>query len=55
MWFIFNYQVIAEPACSLGSAGIGEGIAYRPDSILRACVLVLNMLIGILRYDGKAK
>ena len=29
--------------------------AYRPVSILRACALVLNLLIGILRYDGKAK
>jgi len=36
-------------------AGIGEGIAYQPVSILRACALVLNLLIGILRYEGKAK
>jgi len=36
-------------------AGIGEGIAYQPVSILRACALVLNLLIGILKYEGKAK
>ena len=54
MWFIFNFRVVAEPAV-LWSAGIGEGIAYRRVSLLRACALVLNLLIGILRYDGKVK
>ena len=37
------------------SAGIGEGIAYWPVSILGACALVLNLLIGILWYDGKVR
>ena len=36
----------------LWTAGIGEGIAYQPCTILRACALVLNLLIGsIVRRD----
>ena len=34
---------------------IGEGIAYRPVSILKACALALNLLIGILRYEDKVR
>ena len=49
MWFIFK---LLQNQHVLWSA---EGIAYRPVSILRACALVLNLLIGILRYDGKAQ
>ena len=50
-----SISVLLQTQHVLWSAGIGEGIAYRPVSILKACALTLNLHIGILRYAGKVR
>ena len=46
-------SVLLQTQHALWSAGIGDGIAYRPVSI--PCALALNLHIGILRYEGKVR